>query len=462
MQGSFRRSVFALCAATLITSHSSVAQTADTKRYSLEEAVKVGLQRNPDLISARLEVERADAQVMEAWGTALPTVSLTGQYSRAIKKPVFFLPNFFQGKPDEIVPIEIGSRHAVNMSVTASQVLFNTAVITGVGAAKIYSGAARELLRAKEVETVARIRKTFYAVLLAGEVRAMMQATLKNAQQNLHNVQLMSKQGIVSEYDELRARVGVENLQPAVIQAENNYALALDGLRATMGLELTERFDIEGSLTFEPLDESLFAKATETVLDANPGLRAMRLQVDVNNAMVNIQRSDYFPTLAAFGNYQYQMAKNTLNVSTGDFISSSTVGLSLSLNLFDGLQTSARVEQAKLQMRKSQEQLTGLETNMRTAIHSVVLQLQQARKRIEAQSRTVEQAERGYQIATTRFTGGSGTQLEVNDAQLALTQAQVNRMQAVYDYLVASADFDQLAGHLPRYALKPTSEGTHQ
>ena len=453
MHGSFWRSMFVLFAAMLIIPLSSAGQTAEAKRYSLEEAVRVGLQRNHDLISARLEVERADAQVMEACGTALPSVSLASQYSRAIKKPVFFLPNFFQNKPDEIVPIEVGSRHSMNMSVTASQVLFNTAVITGVGAAKIYSSAARELLRAKEVETVAKIRKAFYAVLLAGEVRAMMQATLRNAQQNLRNVQLMSKQGIVSEYDELRARVGVDNLQPAVIQAENNYALALDGLRATMGLEVTERFDIDGELKFEPLDESLFVNATETVLDANPGLRAMRLQVDVNNAMVNIQRSGYFPTLAAFGNYQYQMAKNTLNVSTNDFIGSSTVGLSLSINLFDGRQTSARVEQAKLQMLKSQEQLTGLETNLRTAIHSIVLQLQQARRRVEAQSRTVEQAERGYQIATTRFTSGSGTQLEVNDAQLALTQAQVNRMQAIYDYLVASADFDQLAGRLPRYAL---------
>lgn len=281
-----------------------------------------------------------------------------------------------------------------------------------------------------------------------------MRATLKNAQENLRNVQLLSKQGLVSEYDELRASVGVENLQPVVIQAENNYALALDGLRAVMGLEVTEHFDIDGMLKFEPIDEGLFTTATDAVLEANPNLHAMRMHVDVNKAMVNIQRSGYFPTLAAFGNYQYQLAKNTLNISTNDFIGSSTVGLSLSLNLFEGLQTSARVEQAQLEMRKSQEQLAGLETNVRTAVHSIILQMQQARKRVEAQTKTVEQAEKGYRIATTRFTSGSGTQLEVNDAQLALTQAQVNRIQAVYDYLVASADFDQLLGRLPTYAIE--------
>lgn len=103
-------------------------------------------------------------------------------------------------------------------------------------------------------------------------------------------------------------------------------------------------------------------------------------------------------------------------------------------------------------MRKSEEQLSSVENNLRTAVHSVVLQLEQSQKRIQAQERTVEQAERGYKIATTRFTSGSGTQLEVNDAQLALTQAKVNRMQAIYDYVIASTELDQLLGRLPSYA----------
>jgi outer membrane protein len=453
MAKSLSKIVTSLSLLLILGAHSSVGQAVQPKQYTLEEAVKTALEKNPDLVSARLEVQRADARVHEAWGTALPSLDLSGQYSRAIKKPVFFLPNFFENKPDEIIAVEVGSNHAVNVGVTATQVLFNSAVIVGVGAAKIYSGAARELYRAKELETVTKVRKAFYAVLVAGEVRKMMQETLKNAQGNLANVQLMAKQGVVSEYDQLRATVGVENLQPSVIQAENNYALALDGLRAMMGLEVTERFDVEGALQFQPMDEAEFTNATETVLEANPGLRAMRMQVDVNRAMVNIERSDYFPTLAAFGNYQYQVAKNTLNIGTHDFIASSTVGLSISMNIFKGLQTNARVEQAQLEVQKSQEQLTGLETNLRTGVHSAILQLQQTRKRVEAQTRTVEQAEKGYALATTRFTSGAGTQLEVNDAQLALTQAHVNRIQAIYDYLVASADFDQLTGHLPSYVV---------
>jgi outer membrane protein len=426
-------------------------QISEPKTLTLEQAVQIAVERNQELAAARLEIQKSDAQVREAYGYAMPSLDLSSRYTRALKKPVFFLPDFENPNSGRIVPIEIGSNHAVDMSLSARQVLFNAGVITGVGAAKVYSRAARELYQSKELETITKVRRSFYGLLLAREVDEMMKANLANAEENLSNVQLLLRQGLVSEYDELRATVGVENLRPAVIEAENNAVLALDGLRAVMGVGPAEEFVIEGRLTFTPVDQELLASALETMLENNPLLKAMRLQIEVNQAVVNVERSNYLPTLAAFGMYQYQVAKNSMNISTRDFIGSSQVGLTLSINLFQGLQTNARVDQAKVDVRKSEEMLSSVETGLQTAVHSILMQLQQARKRVEAQGKTVEQAERGYKIATTRFVSGSGTQLEVNDAQLALTQAKVNRMQAVFDYLVASAELEQVSGRRPAY-----------
>jgi len=171
----------------------------------------------------------------------------------------------------------------------------------------------------------------------------------------------------------------------------------------------------------------------------------------VNEAFVLAERSNYLPTIAAFGNYQYQAAKSSFNLSTNDFLASSQVGLSFSWSLFQGLQTNARVQQAQVEVLKSEEQKTNVQRNLEIGLTATIGNLQAARKRIEAQERTVEQAERGYKIVTTRFLGNSATQLEVNDAQLALTQARVNRVQAIYDYLIATAELDQLTGRLPAY-----------
>jgi outer membrane protein TolC len=128
------------------------------------------------------------------------------------------------------------------------------------------------------------------------------------------------------------------------------------------------------------------------------------------------------------------------------------------MNIFQGSQTRSRVEQAQLEQEKSVEQKVSLERTLRTGVHSVVGNIRQARKRVQAQERTVESAEQGYKIVTARFLANAATQLEVNDAQLALTQAKVNRVQAVYDYLTAAADLDQLIGRLPSCAVETNND----
>lgn len=417
---------------------------------TLEQALTIGLESNRDLKTARLEVDRAEARVREAWGYALPSVDLSGRYTRSLERPVFFLPDFSDLSSGRTVPVEIGTAHAFDMTVSARQTLFNSTVIVGVGAASVYADVARQLYRQKELETVANIRKAFYSALLAGEVRDLMRANLRNAGENLRNVQTMAGQGLVSEYDQLRAEVGVENLRPEVIRAENNYALSLDALRSTMGIGVSDTIDIDGSLEHRRIPDEVLTTAAETALRQNPGLQALKLQIEVNEAFVSAERSNYLPILSAFGTLQYQAAKNTFAFSTNDFFRSAQVGLSLSFSLFQGLQTNARVDQAVIEVRKSEQLLARAETDLRTLVHSLILQIRQAQERIDAQQRTVEQAERGYRIATTRFVSGAGTQLEVNDAQLALTQANVNRIQAVYDHLVASAGLDQVLGSMPQ------------
>ena len=423
------------------------AQEPSPLRLTLKDAIQLAMKNNPDLKTARLEMERSDARVQEAWGNALPSLDFSGTYTRTLKAPIFFAS--FGGQP---VEIEMGFAHSLNMALTGKQILFNGAVIVGVGAAHVYSELARDLYQSKQIETVALVRKTYSTALVAREVVDMMHSSLLNAENNLKNVLLMRKQGIVSEYDELRASVQVENLRPAVLQTENNYALALDGLRNAIGVDKGENYEIADSLVFEAVDDSLLAHAEQLVMRSNPGLSAVNRQIDLNGAVVSAERFNYLPTVAAFGQYQYQSAKSEFTFSTADLISSVQVGLSVSLNIFQGLQTRARIEQAQVEEQKSMEQRVSLERRLKTGIHSVVGSLTQARKRIGAQERTVETAERGYRIVTIRFLANAATQLEVNDAQLALTQAKLNRIQAVYDYIVAAADLDQLVGRVPEYA----------
>ena len=427
------------------------AQTIDTLKLTLEQAVAIALENNHQLEAARLEVERADARVSEAVGTALPKLDFNARYAYALKKPVFFLPDFLNPESDKVTPIEIGATHAMDAGFVAEQILFDAAVFIGVGAAKTYARGARELFRSTEMDVITEARKAFFAVLVTAEVYALAKENLTFSQDNYATVKTLAAQGLVAEYDLLRAEVTVENFRPEVINAENSYRQALNNLKQRLGIPYNRPVNVAGALEYRPVSDSILAIAQQRVLQDNASLSALRYQGQVNDAIASAQRSYYLPTLSAFGNYQWVSQKNDFSISTNDFIANSTIGLSLRFNLFNGLQTGARVEQAELEFLKTQEQIAGLELTLQSSTEATVLELERSRQRIESQGRTIQQAERGFQIATTRYATGSGTLLEVNDAQLALARAKVNHLEAIFSYIIASTELDRLLAAVPQY-----------
>lgn len=416
------------------------------RTLTLAEAIKISIEHNRELKSARYEMDKADYRVQEAIGNALPSITASGMYSRALKKPVFFLPERFinpNAVGDNTIPIEVGSDNSLQFGFNATQILFNSAVFTGVGTSKIYQRASREMYRASLNLTVANVKRAFYGVLFTQEVFQMSKASMKNAEDNLKNVEVRFKQGMVSEYDFIRAQVQTENIRPMVIDAERNVLVATNGLKMLLGIDPSEQITASGALEYEPLDKAFVDAAEDNVLERNAQLKALGYQSQVNDELVSIYRSEMLPTLAAFGSYLWQAQRNSLDILKYPFVQTSQIGLNLSLSIFNGLQTSARVEQAKLDYLKSQEQLHSARDGMRTNVQSIRLRLEAARKRIEAQGKTVEQAEKGYRIATTRYSSGAGTQLEVNDADLALMRARVNAAQAMFDYATARVDLEE-------------------
>lgn len=465
-----KKSIFIVAVLLAAAFHTAPAQQTDTAHLSLtiDAAVRMAVQYNPELQSARLEVKRSDARVMEAWGYTMPSVDLSGTFNHIVEKPKSYFPDAIYyplvklmdstarvprptGQLIEL-PFSMTPTNSANAALNIRQILFNGSVFIGVGAASIYSELARDIFLQKKVETVAKVRKAYFGALLAREALVMMQSNLRNAEENLRNVQLMRTQGIVSEYDELRATVGVDNLRPIVMQSETNYHLAVDNLRNTIGIGDSVQVMPSEPLALQEVDEGILQSADRAVLESNPNLNIVKHQIELNKASINAERANYLPTIVAYGSYSYTAIKDNYRISTNDFYKTAQVGLNFSLNLFQGLQTNSRIEQAQLERQKTEEQKGSLERNLQMGIRSLIGNLRQARKRIDAQEKTVETAERGYAIVTSRFLSNAATQLEVNDAQLALSQAKVNRMQSIYDYLVAASELDSMLGRLPEYA----------
>ena len=169
-----QRYKFLLVIPLLFLTAAAQEEQSASRRLSIEEAVQMAVKQNPELESARLEVKRSRARVMEAWGNAMPSLDLSSQYVQMIDKPVTFFPDFFlysflkaadslTPRPTgKLIPVSFAPTYSASASLTVKQILFNGAVIVGVGAAQIYSELASDLFESKRVETVTKVRKIYY------------------------------------------------------------------------------------------------------------------------------------------------------------------------------------------------------------------------------------------------------------------------------------------------------------
>jgi outer membrane protein len=418
---------------------------AAPRSLTMDEAVDLALKNNKEVAAAKIGIDRAEARVLEAIGNALPTLSLSAVYQRNVQVPVFFIPNF-QDPSAGLSPVRVGLNNQYNVGLQASQILFNSAVFTGIGASKIYEHAAKEQANAVIAKVVTDTKKSFYMALLAREFAGISRASLKNGEENLATIRLLFKEGLVAEFDAIRAEVGVENIRPFVTQAEAGYRNAVSALQTQMGVGLTEEYEPSGSFDSTLLDIPTEEQAVLRALSENYDIRAMELQEKVMDEFVSIYRSDYFPTLALYGNWTNQGQSDTFR----NFVSasSSAVGLNLSLNLFNGMRSQAKVEQAQADKNTVAVQVQQVKDGIRLQVRAVLNNLASAKQRITAQQRTVEQAQRGYEISQIRYREGTGSLLEINDADLALSQARNNKIQALHDYYSAKADLDRLLANL--------------
>ncbi len=427
----------------VIIALAGTAVLAGTRPLSLDEAIEIALRQNKNVAVAKLGVQKAEAQVTEAIGNALPALNIGAGYNYNIQLPVFFFPDPSTG---QVTPLRFGLANAYNVNAQLTQVLFNSAVFTGIGASRIYSDAAKAQLDAVVAEVVTETKKRYYQALAARAFVDVANATMTNAMETQKTITALFQEGLVAEFDKIRADVAVLNIQPTVADAQAAQYNALAALQTYLVLDLTDTLVLSQAGFDVPADAPSEDDAMKRAIEANYELKALKLQVDVAKEFVNIYRSDYFPTIAAFGQWQNQGQSD--DFSTWNTASSTVVGLNFSINLFNGMRTSAKVEQASVDYLSAQQRFEQVENLVKLQIRSIINQIRSAKLRIDAQKSTVSQAQRGFDIAKIRYTEGTGSLLEINDAETALARARVNEISALLDYYVTRAEYERATGQL--------------
>ena len=433
MEKVLKKCFFILLIFTLFN-HSLRAQ--EPLRITLDQALEIAMAESNTIKIADMTVEKSGYAKKGSYASLYPNVNLSSSYQRTLLKQVMVMD--MGGQPMEI---KVGRDNNISASASASMPLVNAPLWESLKLSALDVELAVEQARSSKVSMISQVKQAFYGVLLAKASLDVVTQVHENAQANYEKTLQRYQVGKASEVEKLRAQVNLMNTDPSVSSAENAVLLATWQLKAVMGLDLSTEIEAIGDLN-DYTGLLLTPYVSEDNIDNNSSL----LQLDIQNRMlesnIRMQKKQYLPTLAASINYNYSaMGDNELR-----WFPSSNAALSLSIPVFDGFQKHYNIKQSKISKDMLEVQREDTERQIRIAIRNYNDRIALCVKNYNASNATVEIAQKSYQISEKMYEVGKATLVELNDAQLALQQAQLTQAQAIYEFMVARAALDELIG----------------
>jgi outer membrane protein TolC len=433
----------ALVAALLIILGSGPTAPAQEKiTLTLEKCIDLALSQNPFYLASQERTDAAQARVRQAAAQFFP--SLTAQGLQNLDEKVFVLefPSFIPGGRPQRVAIDFTKDYQFSLNFTLP--LYTGGRLTsGYRSAKLNYLSSQESSRQTTNETVFNVKRGYYNYLLAKQLVGVTEEALNLAEKTLQNVKNMYEVGMASRLDLLRAEVRLANLKPPLIQARNNVAVAELSLKTLLGLDVAQPVEVTGEMIYTPVDINLEENLAKAVLN-RPELGQLQYQRQMAGEMIKIARADYLPTIALSGNYntwadRFAFGKNNWQ----NFYA---FNLILSIPLFNGLQTPAKVAESQALIREIDFTEKGLVNNIKFEVQAAYLTLNNAQEALLSQEKNIDAARESVRVAELNYGEGLITITDLGAAQVALSEARINYLRAIYEYTVSLAQLEKAVG----------------
>ncbi|MFZ2052875.1 MAG: TolC family protein [Candidatus Aminicenantales bacterium] len=437
-----KRNVLPILVLCLLLGSGQAATAQEKITLTLEKSIDLALSQNPFYLASQERVDAAQAKVREAAAQFFPSLNAQGLQNLDEKVFVLEFPSLIPGGRPQRVAIDFTRDYQLSLSFTVP--LYTGGRLTaGYKSAKLSYLSSQESARQTTQETVFNVKRGFYNYLLAKQLVQVTEEALNLAEKLFQNVKNMSEVGMASRLDLLRAEVRVANLKPPLLQARNNLALAELSLKTLLGLDVAQPVEIVGDMTYSPVEIDLDESIARSLAN-RPELNQLLYQKQMAGEMIKIARADYLPTIAISGNYntwadRFVFTKN-------NWQSFYAFNLVLNIPIFNGLQTPAKVAQSKALIRELGFTEKGLINNIKFEVQSAYLTLNQAKESLLSQEKNVDAATESVRVAELNYAEGLITITDVGSAQVALSEARINYLRAIYDYVISLAQLEKAMG----------------
>jgi outer membrane protein len=418
-----------------------------SRPLSLADTMNIALQQNATILKAQNDLEASHGLVIQTRAVALPQVQASGKYTDEEISLLQQIPVIgTNGKP-EAFP---NPHQNWNTGVQIVQSIYEGGkLVAAIKAAKATRLQAVAQYQTTVSDTLLAVRLAYYDALLAAQEIIVHEASVKLLQKELEDQQHRLNAGTVPKFNVLRAEVAVANERPNLIRAQNQYRITKNNLSNLLGYNLPRDIweniplNLTDTLEAKPYEINL-PDAIQQALSRRTELVALRKQVELQQLNIVNAKSGYKPSVQLFAGYTWENSQ--FSTDPADEFDGWNAGAQMTWNIFDGALTYGKVVQANAQFAHSRTDLDDrsrqIELDVRTAYSDFI----EAREVLDSQLKVQEEAEEALREANARADAGTGTQLDVLDAETSLTQARTTQIEALHDYTSAQAKLERAIG----------------
>lgn len=388
---------------------------------TLDRAIVLALEHHPSLLAADANSRSAASGVTQALSAYYPSLNASANFTRTDGVFVF----------NPSIPARNQTYNNYTSGLQLQQTIFDFGRTTGrVSASNRLLDAAESDYQSTQYAVVMNAQVAYFSLMQAEQVTMVNEEAVDRAEGHLKQAQAFYTVGRRPQFDVTKAEVDLANANVDLIRSRNQVQLARLQLENAMGVRPAGEYSIQKGFDLQPVTLTLDS-IMSIAMGQRPELTSARSRLEANNALVSAAWDQHLPTLSLLSSWNWS------NFDYSPLFRRWTAGLTVSFPVFQGFAISAQTDQARANADASRANLEILIESVMLDVEQNFLGIKEASERIAATSKLVEQAEQSLTLAEKQYAAGVGTEIEVADARLSLSNAKITRIQALYDYSTA-------------------------
>jgi outer membrane protein TolC len=438
--------------------------------FTIQQALEYAKKNNVQVKNALLGIQLQQQQNREITASAYPQISgsISATYNPYVATqvlPNFISPSVYQVLQDQGVkdgsgnPITVpsdfgniaaqfGTKHNASAGVDLSQLLFDGQVFVGLKARSTSIAWQTKYAEVTDETIRANVYKIYYQLLVGKTQIDLLDANIARIQKLSHDTKELYKNGFLEQLDVNKVEVQAANLNTEKLKALNSISNGYLGLKFLLGMPIKDSLILSDTLDEQQIKQGILPLADYNYKDRKDYQYAA-LGKKLNEFNVKRYQLSQVPTFSLSGNYYKSAQRNKFDYfGKGDWYNLSAISVRISVPIFKGFATKAKIEQARIELQQTNNQIENLKIQIDQEVETARANFTTAVTTLDYQKKNMELAETVYNQTKKKYEIGTGSNTEISAAETDLKEAQTNYINAVYDAIIAKIDYIKATGKL--------------